>query len=354
MYTPDSIINADCLSAFTGIDDNTFDMSFADPPFNLEKGYATYKDNLEDGDYLDWCVQWMEQMIRVTKKGGSIFLHNIPKWLADYHCKLKGKGVEFKHWIAWDAPTAPMGHSLQPAHYGILYYVKTGGKPKVYELRMPHKRCRDKKGCGLVLQDEEENGCGLLLKDYGGKKHTIHPFGPLVSDVWSDIHRCKHGRSRDDHPCQLPVHLLERLILLCTDAEDTVFDPFMGTGTTAVAAKRLGRHFYGSELSKKYHEICNKNLANETLESKLGTIWASCYLKRLHTVRDCDIGKEKAWRQEWKDLFEKWPDTNDERRALNTADLKFTKPISDKIKKLCVSKKELDKGVSNDDRTDHN
>ena len=90
-----------------------------------------------------------------------------------------------------------MGKSLQPSHYGILYYVKDIKQTKFYELRYPHKRCRK---------------CGYLLKDYGGKKQGLHPFGPLLSDVWTDIHRIKHNKYRDEHPCQLPIHLLERII----------------------------------------------------------------------------------------------------------------------------------------------
>lgn len=312
----------DCLEVLSGIPDNTFDMSFADPPFNLEKGYTSYKDNLSEDDYINWCWDWIREMVRVTR--GSIFLHNIPKWLLTFSRRLDVLGAHFRHWISWDAATAPMGHSLQPAHYGILYYTK-GPEQKVHELRTPHKRCRDKVRCNL------------LLKDYGGKKNLIHPFGPLVSDVWTDIHRCKHDKSRDDHPCQLPVHLLERLILLSTDEGDSVFDPFMGTGTTALAAKRLGRNYYGTELDPKYHAICKEKLEAETLRSKVGSAWVSCYLNRIHTVRDCDIwdSAQKEFRQSWKDLYSSWPETPEERKALNNGDLTFTVPVQRQLAQLC-------------------
>jgi site-specific DNA-methyltransferase (adenine-specific) len=76
----------------------------------------------------------------------------------------------------------------------------------------------------------------------------MHQFGPLVSDVWTDIHRIRHKKRRDEHPCQLPIHLLERLLLMSTDEEDIVLDPFVGTGTTAIAAKKLGRKFIGIDI----------------------------------------------------------------------------------------------------------
>jgi len=71
----------------------------------------------------------------------------------------------------------------------------------------------------------------------------MHPYGPLISDVWTDIHRIRHKKRRDEHPCQLPIPLLERLILMTTDEGDIILDPFVGTGTTAIAAKRLGRKY---------------------------------------------------------------------------------------------------------------
>ena len=272
------IIQGDCLESFKLIPDNSVDMTFADPPFNLKKKYASYKDNLEFQAYLNWCEQWIAEMVRVTKPSGSIFLHNIPKWLTFYATYLNKK-AHFKHWISWDAPTAPMGKSLQPAHYGILFYTKEAKGAKINELRYPHKRDRKQ---------------GFLLKDYGGKKYMLHPFGPLVSDVWTDIHRIKHNRKRDPHPCQLPIHLLDRLILLTTDANDIVLDPFSGTGTTAISAKRLGRRYIGLELDAKYVEVANNKLEKTKSNFKLGNSWVSFYLNKVITIRhkDWDALKE--------------------------------------------------------------
>ena len=211
-------------------------------------------------------------MVRITKPTGSIFLHNIPKWLT-YYATFLNKFAHFKHWISWDAPTAPMGKSLQPAHYGILFYGKREKGTKIYELRYPHKRDRKQ---------------GFLLKDYGGKKDKLHPFGPLVSDVWTDIHRIKHNKKRDPHPCQLPIHLLDRIILLSTDEGDIVLDPFSGTGTTAISAKRLGRTYIGFELDKEYVEISRKKIEVVEPNYKLGDSWVSFYLNDVFTIRNND------------------------------------------------------------------
>ena len=165
------------------------------------------------------------------------------------------------------------GQTLQPSHYGILFCAKNRQENKFYEIRYPHRRCRK---------------CGDLLKDYGGKKKILHPFGPLVSDVWSDIHRIRHNKHRDPHPCQLPIHLLERLILMSTDEGDVILDPFMGTGTTAVAAARLGRKVIGIDLDPQYVEITQRKLAQEVPNSKIGDIWVSFHRGEIITIVDKD------------------------------------------------------------------
>lgn len=266
------IIKGDCLELLKKIPDSSVDMTFADPPFNLKKKYNGYKDSLEFKEYIKWCDEWIGEMVRITKPTGSIFVHNIPKWLS-YYVKLLNEHANFKHWIAWYAPTSPMGKSLQPAHYGVLFYVKDSKKTKIYEIRMPHER---------------ERKSDYLRKDYGGKKAGLHPFGPLVSDVWTDIHRIKHNKYRDDHPCQLPVPLLERLILMTTDEGDIVLDPFVGTGTTAVAAKKIGRKYIGFDLDEEYKIISENNLKKIQPDSKIGRSWVSFHLGEVRTIRDKD------------------------------------------------------------------
>lgn len=267
------IIEGDSIQVMKEIPDNSVDMSFADPPFNLNKSYEYYKDDKEVNEYQAWCKEWLRQMVRITKPTGSIFVHNIPKWLT-YFASYLNEIAYFKHWIAWDAMGAPLGKTLLPNHYGILWYVKSRDF-KFYDVRAPHERCRE---------------CDSLLADYGGKKDLIHPFGTLKSDVWTDIHRIRHNKRRDEHPCQLPVHLLERLILMTTDENDLVFDPFVGTGTTAVAAKKLGRRYIGIDIDSKYVEISRENLEKAT-PTLLNGCYVSIFLGKIMTIRDKDYEK---------------------------------------------------------------
>ena len=266
------IHHGDCLELLRSIPADSIDMTFADPPFNLNKKYNSYKDRKSLESYLHWCKQWLTEMVRVTKPTGSIFVHNIPKWLT-YYAAFLNEIADFKHWISWDAMSTPLGKTLMPTHYGILFYAKDKNSNKFYEVRHPHKRCRK---------------CNVLLKDYGGKKAGLHPFGPLVSDVWTDLHRIKHAKNRDEHPCQLPETVLERLILMTTDEEDIILDPFNGTGTTVIAAKRLGRKYIGIELDKHYVSIAEEKLQGVCADSKIGGVWVSKYLNGIATIRDKD------------------------------------------------------------------
>jgi site-specific DNA-methyltransferase (adenine-specific) len=265
------IIQGDCIEVLAKIDDNSVDVCFADPPFNLEKKYNSYKDQKSDVEYLKWCELWLKELVRITKPSGSIFIHNIPKWLTHFSNILNDIAY-FRHWIAWDAMSNPIGKTLLPAHYGILFYSKATNGFKFYEIRSPHKRCRV---------------CNSFIKDYGGKSDQRHPFGSLVSDVWTDLHRIRHSNRRDSHPCQLPIPLLERIILMSSDEGDIILDPFIGTGTTAIAAKALRRNYIGIDLDRHYVDLTKKKLANVSVSEFQG-VYVSKYLGKIVSIRDID------------------------------------------------------------------
>lgn len=148
------ILKGDAIKVMEKIPSESLSMTFADPPFNLNKRYDIYNDKKEVKDYLEWSEKWIEEMVRITSPTGSIFVHNIPKWLTYFAEVLNKSGAIFRHWIAWDAMGAPLGNTILPRHYGILWYVKSDNF-KFYDIRRPHDRCRT---------------CDNMLRDYGGKK----------------------------------------------------------------------------------------------------------------------------------------------------------------------------------------
>lgn len=270
----ESIIhNADCIDVMRSMPSGFVDMVFADPPFNLNKKYRSYKDNISIDAYNDWTREWLEHSCRILKPSGNLLVYNLPRLLVHAASMLNRQEMVFRHWISWNSSGRPLGKTLQPAHYGILFYAKSGSS-KFHDIRVPHKVCKR---------------CRAYCRDYGGKEYRRHPFGHLASDVWDDIHRVRHSSRRiAAHPCQLPVHLIERIILMTTDENDIVFDPFAGGGSAAVAAKQMGRKYIGSEIDKEYREMAQAKLQSAQ-PVKLNGVHVSMHGGELISVRDMDI-----------------------------------------------------------------
>lgn len=238
------LIAGDSIDVMKRLKKESVDMVFVDPPFNLNKKYQNTKDNHAEMEYLQWCNDWLDQCVNILKPTGTLLVHNIPKWLISFGSYLNSKGMKFRHWIAWDAMGSPLGKTLLPSHYGILYYTKSDTFT-FNDIRIPHKKCKV---------------CNEVQKDYGGKKYLLHPFGTISSDIWTDIHRIRHTKRRDAHPCQLPEPLLERLIMMTTNENDLVLDPMMGAGTTILASKRLHRKYIGIDIAQMYVDITREKL----------------------------------------------------------------------------------------------
>lgn len=249
----DKVHQGDIVEILKSYPPNSVDLAFADPPYNLDKMYNSYDDKKKEGLYLEWCNSWLKEYIRVLKPTGSLFLLNLPKW-AIYHARFLSQYLFFQNWIVWDAVSEPRG-KLMPSHYALLFYTKhptdfTFNYDRVSEIDAPTFCIRA--------------GC---IKER--KKQGIDQKVPLT-DIWWDIHRIKHKKERDPHPCQLPEKLMERIILLTTNEGDVVLDGLCGTGTTPLVATRLKRRYIAIDLDRNYVEITRKKL--QEIKSK-GYIW---------------------------------------------------------------------------------
>ena len=255
---PDSVHAGDCNAFLKRVEvlhpDGMFDLAFADPPYNLEKKYSQWDDAMAEQHYLDWCNAWLDGMVATLKPGGSLFVLNLPKW-AIHHAAFLNQRLDFRHWIVWDALSDPRG-KLMPAHYALLWYTKPGGKtPCNYSpVNTPPRG-------GFVAPPDSPQYC-LRAACVKSRKAQGKDAKVELADIWFDIHRIKHKRDRDAHPCQLPDKLMERIIKLATRPGDVVFDPFCGAGTTAIAATKLGRKFVVTDVDEKYVEITKHKLAD--------------------------------------------------------------------------------------------
>lgn len=237
------IHQGDAISILKQYPDESVDLVFADPPYNLEKDYLVYDDEKSTQDYINWCNNWLAEYVRILRPTGSLFVLNLPHW-AMHHAAYLNQHLHFQNWIVWDALSEPRG-KVMPAHYALLYYTKSVNTftfnydavspvdARYYCLRASCIRKRKKNG-----EDEKFD----------------------LTDFWWDIHRIKHRRDRDYHPCQLPEILMERIIRLSTNPGDIIMDAFGGTGTTPLTALKLGRQFVAIDLDPNYVKIMNEKI----------------------------------------------------------------------------------------------
>lgn len=228
------LFEADCIEVMSQLEAETVDLAFADPPFNLGKTYTSAIDDaLAHDEYLAWCKNWLDQMIRVLKPGGSLFVWNLPKWNIPLGAYV-GEKLTFRHWISVDIKyTMPIANRLYPSHYSLLYFVK-GSKPAIFHPdRLPVSCCRH---------------CGGELRDYGGYKDKMNPRGVSLTDVWTDIPPVRHAKYKKRAANGLSLKLMDRIVTMASDPGSLVLDPFGGSGTTFVAAELTGRRWIGSEL----------------------------------------------------------------------------------------------------------
>lgn len=248
-----TLLNGDALSELRKLPDNSIDFAFADPPYNLKKAYLGYTDDMAIADYFRWCDQWIDEVARVLKPGGTFALLNIPLWSIRHFLHLETV-LTYQNWIVWDALSFPV-RLIMPAHYSILCFSKGESRPlpgltgRSGVIDVPNES-----GTFDVFAPLQEGYC-LRQQCISRRSRLRMNDRGVLSDVWWDVHRLKHNTRRVDHPCQLPPQLLYRLIALFTKPDDIVLDPFNGSGTTTLAAHQLGRRYIGIELEARYHQL---------------------------------------------------------------------------------------------------
>ncbi len=241
------IVNGDCLKEIKKIPDKTFDLVFADPPYNLQigenltrpdsskvKGVNDKWDQFESFKHYDkFCITWLTECKRILKDNGSIWLigsyHNI--FRLGYH--LQNLGYWLLNDVIW-IKNNPMpnfrGTRFTNAHETLIWASKN--KRSKYTFNYQSIKC---------LNDDLQMRSDWTLPICNGRERLK-----------------KNGKKI--HSTQKPESLLHRIILATTNKNDVIFDPFLGTGTTAVVAKKLGRKYYGIERDKKYFNAANERI----------------------------------------------------------------------------------------------
>lgn len=241
----------DCLEGLARLAPGSVDLAFADPPFNIGYQYDVYDDRKEADKYLDWCRQWMRGVIEALKPTGTF-------WLAigdEYAAELKWiaqreLGFTCRNWVIWYYTFGVhCQHKFSRSHAHLFYFVKDAKRFTFNDsaVRVPSAR-------QLVYADLRADPKGRLPDDTWILRPQDLPDGfRSDGDTWYFPRVCGTFKERmGGHGCQMPERLLGRIIRACSNEGELVLDPFGGTGTTLVVAKKLNRRFVGFELSANY------------------------------------------------------------------------------------------------------
>ncbi|RLC40670.1 MAG: site-specific DNA-methyltransferase [Candidatus Coatesbacteria bacterium] len=238
----------DCIEIMKTLPDESVDLVFADPPFNIGIKYDVHNDNMSYEDYYNWSKEWIKETHRLLKNSGSIYIAIGDEFAGEINIILKQTGFYFRNWIIWYYTFGQnQRKKFNRAHTHILYFTKNR---EIFtfndrDIRIPSAR-------QLIYKDKRAN-----------------PLGKIPDDVWQFSRVCGTFKERiGKHPCQMPEDLLELIIKASSNEGDLVLDPFGGTGTTASVAKRLRRNFITMEISEEYYNLILKRIDGNVLEMK--------------------------------------------------------------------------------------
>lgn len=243
----------DSIEWLKSLPDESIDMIFADPPYNIKKAdWDTFESQEE---YIKFSMKWVEQAARVLKPTGTLFICGFSEILAD----LKHPATKyFKscRWIIWNYKNkANLGKDWGRSHESILHFRKTKKFTfNIDEIRIPYGE-HTLKYPSHPQADTSQYGNGKK----GNHIWEPNPLGAKPKDVIEipqDIIEvpttCNGMHEKTPHPTQKPEELLRKLILASSNIGDTIIDPFCGSGTTAVCAQQLGRKWMSCDLSPEY------------------------------------------------------------------------------------------------------
>ena len=224
------------------IPDNSIDLIFADPPYNIGKDFNGFKDKWEfENDYLEWSYSWLNLCVKKLKHNGSLYLMASTQSMPYFDLYLRDRLTILSR-IVWYYDSS----GVQAKNfYGSLY------EPILYCVK-------DKRNYTFNSSDilvEAKTGSVRKLIDYRKATPSVYNSKKVPGNVW-EFPRVRYRMPEyEEHPTQKPTSLLERIIKASSNEGDVVLDIFSGTFTTSFVAKQLNRKSIGIELQEKYLQI---------------------------------------------------------------------------------------------------
>ena len=245
----DKLFCQDVFTALANLPDQSIDLMFADPPYNLTKSFNDRKfKKVSTDDYAQWLDSWLSLTVRLLKPTASVYICG--DWRSS--AAIQRVGAQYftlRNCITWEREKGRgANRNWKNAAEDIWFFTVSDE----YTFNLDAVKIKRK-----VIAPYTENG---KPKDWDrgsdGNFRITHP-----SNIWTDISVPFWSMPENtEHPTQKPEKLLAKIILASTNENDLILDPFAGSGTTAVVAKKLRRRFVAIESDENYCLLALKRL----------------------------------------------------------------------------------------------
>ena len=248
------------------VDDGSVQLIVTSPPYNVGKDYAQHQDGMESKEYLEFLNTVWKECLRVLGRGGRIAVNVANTWRKPYlplnayiTRQLIDLGFQMRGEIIWD----------KGASAGISTAWGSFGRASNPTLRDVHEYILVFSKESFRLEETHGTESGIENLEFVEWTRSIwrdpqNQVDDAQNSIWkfdTQSKRRRNGSNSAAHPTPFPLDLPLRLILLYSNIGDIVLDPFMGSGTTALAAKMTQRHFVGYEISQEYCDQAAERLA---------------------------------------------------------------------------------------------
>jgi len=236
------IIWGEAIESLDTIKDNSVDLIFADPPYNIGKKFVDIQDHWDsDSLYLEWCYKWLELCIKKLKNTGSLYVMTATQNMPYFDIFLRDR-LKILSRLVWYYDSS----SVQARKYfGSLY------EPILHCVKNENSYTFN----ATDILVEARTGAIRKLVDYRKQVPTVYNSKKVPGNVWH-IPRVRYRMDEyENHPTQKPIALLERIIKASSNENDLVVDPFSGTFTTSYVAKQFKRKSIGIEINEEYIKI---------------------------------------------------------------------------------------------------
>lgn len=255
------LYHTDCLKLLAELPENSVDMVFADPPYNLSNGgftvHAGRRVSVNKGDWdksnglkkdFEFHLAWIKAVQRILKPHGTIWISGTYHSIYQCGLALQMSKYHILNDIAWFKPNASPNLSCRyfTASHETLIWAR-----------------KNKNAKHIFNYDKMKNG--------KWPEDSLKKPGKQMRSVWSINTPKSYEKKFGKHPTQKPEDLLKRIVLASTNKGDLILDPFTGSSTTGIVAYLLGRNFIGIDTEKKYLDLSIKRFEelDHNLKNKL-------------------------------------------------------------------------------------